>query len=94
MPSSDLAWTTTNVTPSRFVFLPFELSSAGRHTQVVGILSQGSSTSAYVMGISTAKTILRAQPQYLERIYDLASMSILFNAYGGGSSNNGCSGHV
>lgn len=37
--------------------------------QVVGILSQGSSASAYVMGISTAKTIMRAKASGLEKIY-------------------------
>lgn len=37
--------------------------------QVVGILSQGSTASAYVMGISTAKTILRTETR-LELIYD------------------------
>lgn len=36
---------------------------------MVGILSQGSTARAYVMGISTAKTIMDADPKNLEQIY-------------------------
>ncbi|CAM9268644.1 unnamed protein product [Ascophyllum nodosum] len=39
--------------------------------EVVGILSQANLTSAYAMGITTAKTILKAEAQDLEKIYDL-----------------------
>lgn len=46
--------------------------------KVVGILSQGNSTSAYVMGISTAKTILRSSTAEPEQIY---SMGPLYRHY-------------
>lgn len=37
--------------------------------KVVGILSQGNQFGAYVMGISTAKTLLSASTQDLEKIF-------------------------